>query len=68
MQGGERAAVRALQARADAATRRLWQPKTHLFTGEYLVSFMHERTDSWKLADLLVRRAPFAEDGGKGQY
>ena len=36
MQGGERAAVRALQARADAATRWLWQPKTHLFTGEYL--------------------------------
>ena len=36
VQGGECAAVRALQARANAATRRLWQPKTHLFMGEYL--------------------------------
>jgi hypothetical protein len=37
VQGGECAAVRALQAGANAATRRLWQPKTHLFMGEYLV-------------------------------
>jgi hypothetical protein len=36
MQGGECAAVRALQAGANAAARRLWQPKTHLFMGEYL--------------------------------
>ena len=36
VQGGECAAVRALQAGANAATRRFWQPKTHLFMGEYL--------------------------------
>jgi hypothetical protein len=36
MQGGECAAVRALQAGANAATRRLWKPKTHLFIGKYL--------------------------------
>jgi len=36
MQGGKCAAVRALQAGANAAARRLWQPKTHLFMGEYL--------------------------------
>jgi hypothetical protein len=36
VQGGECAAVRALQAGANAATRRLWQPETHLFQGEYL--------------------------------
>ena len=36
VQGGECAAVRALQAGANAATRRFWQPKTHLFLGEYL--------------------------------
>jgi hypothetical protein len=36
MQGGECAAVRALQAGANAATRRLWKPKTHLFMGKYL--------------------------------
>jgi len=36
MQGGECAAVRALQAGANAAARRCWQPKTHLFMGEYL--------------------------------
>jgi hypothetical protein len=35
VQGGE-CAVRALQAGANVATRRLWQPKTHLFMGEYL--------------------------------
>jgi hypothetical protein len=28
--------VRALQAGVNAATRRLWQPKTHLFMGKYL--------------------------------
>jgi hypothetical protein len=37
VQGGECAAVRALQAGANAATRRLWKPKTHLFMGKYLV-------------------------------
>jgi hypothetical protein len=37
-QGGECAAVRALQAGANAATRRLWQPKAHLFMGEYSVT------------------------------
>jgi hypothetical protein len=36
VQGGECAAVRALQAGANAATRRFWQPKTHLFMGKYL--------------------------------
>jgi hypothetical protein len=36
VQGGECAAVRALQAGANAATRRLWKPKTHLFMGKYL--------------------------------
>jgi hypothetical protein len=43
VQGGECAAVRALQARANAATRRLWQPKTHLFMGEYLCTVIAER-------------------------
>jgi hypothetical protein len=38
VQGGECAAVRALQAGANAATRRFWQPKTHLFLGKYLES------------------------------
>jgi hypothetical protein len=37
VQGGECAAVRALQAGANAATRRFWQPKTHLFMDKYLV-------------------------------
>lgn len=37
VQGGECAAVRALQARANAATRRLWQSKTHLFRDECFV-------------------------------
>jgi hypothetical protein len=36
VQGGECAAVRALQAGANAATRRFWQPKTHLFIGKDL--------------------------------
>jgi hypothetical protein len=48
VQGGERAAVRALQARANAATRRLWKPKTHLFLGEYLAfvsAFLHPHGD-----------------------
>jgi hypothetical protein len=36
VQGGECAAVRALQAGANAATRRFWKPKTHSFLGEYL--------------------------------
>jgi hypothetical protein len=36
VQGGECAAVRALQAGANAATRRFWQPKTHLFMGKSL--------------------------------
>jgi hypothetical protein len=36
VQGGECAAVRALQAGANAATRRFWPPKTHLFMGKYL--------------------------------
>ena len=40
MQGGECAAVRALQARANAAARRFWKPKTHLFLSEYLVVFI----------------------------
>jgi hypothetical protein len=37
VQGGECAAVRALQAGANAATRRFWQPKTHVFLGEYFM-------------------------------
>jgi hypothetical protein len=37
VQGGECAAVRALQAGANAATRRFWKPKTHFFLSEYLV-------------------------------
>jgi hypothetical protein len=36
VQGGECAAVRALQAGANAATRRFWKPKTHFFPVKYL--------------------------------
>jgi hypothetical protein len=51
VQGGECAAVRALQAGANAATRRLWQPKTHLFMSEYL-DVMEQRLLT-EMADLL---------------
>jgi hypothetical protein len=37
VQGGECAAVRALQAGANVATRRFWQRKTHLLMANYLV-------------------------------
>jgi len=44
MQGGECAAVRALQAGANDAARRFWQPKTHLFLGDYLAfDKIHDR-------------------------
>jgi hypothetical protein len=43
VQGGECAAVRALQAGANAAMGRLWQPKTHLFLGEYLAAHWRSR-------------------------
>ena len=57
MQGGECAAVRALQARVNAAARRLLQPKTHLFLSEYLVAgILAELALQLLLEDLAVLR------------